>query len=96
MLTYSGGVIDRAAKRGDPEWVGAVLAADGARLISMWRDQCIVSGEPAAPVIQTAAGAEAVLKAAAETVFLGLDDGRRRLSNEPASLWITQKSYPQA
>ena len=38
----------------------------------------------------------AVLKAAAETVFLGLDDGRRRLSNEPASLWITQKSYPQA
>ena len=57
----------------------------------MGRDQCIVSGEPAAPVIRTTAGAEAVLKAAAETVFLGLDDGRRRLSNEPASLWITQK-----
>ena len=76
MLTYSGGVIDRAANnRGDPEWVSAVLAADGARLISMWRDQCIVSGEPAVPVIRTATGAEVVLKAAAETVFLGLDGG---------------------
>jgi NAD+ diphosphatase len=75
VLAYSGGVIDRAAsQRSDPEWVDAVLAAGGARLISMWRDQCIVSGAPAAPVIRAAAGAEAVLEAAAETVFLGLDD----------------------
>jgi NAD+ diphosphatase len=75
VLAYSGGVIDRAAnKRSDPEWVDAVLAAGGTRLICMWRDQCIVAGEPAAPVIRAAAGAGAVLQAAAETVFLGLED----------------------
>ena len=40
----------------------------------MWRDQCVVSGEPAVPVILPAAEAGAVMNAAAEVVFLGLDD----------------------
>jgi len=40
----------------------------------MWRDHCIVSGEPAVPVMLAVAGAGAVLEAAAEMVFLGLDD----------------------
>jgi NAD+ diphosphatase len=42
----------------------------------MWRDQCVVSGEPAVPVIVPAAtaAAGAVLNSAAEVVFLGLDD----------------------
>jgi len=40
----------------------------------MWRDQCVVSGEPAVPVIVPAAEAGAVLNATAEVVFLGLDD----------------------
>jgi NAD+ diphosphatase len=75
VLAYSGSVIDRASnQRSDPGWVDAIRAADGARLIPMWRDQCIVSGEPPAPVILPVAKAAAVLNAAAETVFLGLDD----------------------
>ena len=75
ILAYSGGVIDRAAnQRSDPGWIDATLAKAGTRLIPMWRDQCVVSGEPAVPAIQSAAGAEAVLNVAAEVVFLGLDD----------------------
>ena len=79
VLAYSGGVIDRAAnQRSDPGWIDAILAKAGTRLIPMWRDQCVVSGEPAVPAILPAAGAEAVLSAAAEVVFLGLDDRGRR------------------
>jgi NAD+ diphosphatase len=75
VLAYSGGDIDRAAnQRSDPGWIDAILANAGTRLIPMWRDQCVVSGEPAVPAILPAAGAEAVLNAAAEVVFLGLDD----------------------
>ena len=75
VLAYSGGVIDRAAsQRTEPGWVDAILAQASTRLIPMWRDQCVVSGEPAAPVIVPAAEARAVLDAAAEVVFLGLDD----------------------
>jgi NAD+ diphosphatase len=75
VLAYSGGVIDRAAnQRSDPGWIDATLARAGTRLIPMWRDQCVVSGEPAVPAILPAAGADAVLDSAAEVVFLGLDD----------------------
>jgi NAD+ diphosphatase len=75
VLAYSGSVIDRASnQRSDPGWVDTILAMDGTRLIPMWRDQCIVSGEPAIPAILAVAEAGAVLNAAAETVFLGLDD----------------------
>ena len=74
VLAYSGGLIDRAAsQRNDPGWIDATLARAGTRLIPMWRDQCVVSGEPAVPVIRPAAGPyqEAVLNAAvAENVHV--------------------------
>jgi NAD+ diphosphatase len=80
-LAYSGGTIDRASnQRTDPAFLDATMAAPGAQVIPMWRDRCIVSGDPAVPVLLPASGAGAVLAAAllggaAETVFLGLDDG---------------------
>jgi NAD+ diphosphatase len=75
VLAYSGGTLDRAGnQRADPGFLDATLAAAGTRLIPMWRDQCIVSGEAAVPVMLAAAEAGTVLEAAAETVFLGLDD----------------------
>jgi NAD+ diphosphatase len=90
-LAYSGGVIDRAAtQRTEPGWVDATLARASTRLIPMWRDQCVVSGEPAVPVIVPAAAAGAVLNSAAEVVFLGLDDHggifAADLSSAPESL----------
>jgi NAD+ diphosphatase len=73
VLAYSGGTLDRAAnQRTDPAWVDAIPAAPGTRLIPMWRDQCVVSGD-AVPVVLPAARAAPVLAAAAEPVFLGLD-----------------------
>jgi len=82
VLAYSGGTIDRASnQRTDPAFLAATLAAPGSRVIPMWRDRCIVSGDPAVPVILTASGASgasgfgAVLEAAAETVFLGFGEG---------------------
>src|SRR5690349_3770881 len=75
LLAYSGGFIDRAAnQRSDPGFLDAILAKASTRLIPMWRDHCVVSGEPSVPVILSAAEAGAVLNAAAEVVFLGLDD----------------------
>src|SRR5436190_6419344 len=77
VLAYSGGVIDRAAtQRTEPGWVDATLARASTRLIPMWRDQCVVSGDPAVPIIVPAAtaAAGAVLNSATEVVFLGLDD----------------------
>src|SRR5580704_11086957 len=67
LLAYSGGFIDRAAnQRSDPGFLDATLAKASTRLIPMWRDHCVVSGEPPVPVILPAAEAE--------VVFLGLDD----------------------
>src|SRR5690349_15194964 len=77
VLAYSGGVIDRAAThRTESDWVNATLARASTLLIPMWRDQCVMSGEPAVPVIVPAAtaAAGAVLNSATEVVFLGLDD----------------------
>src|SRR5579862_5992464 len=75
-LAYSGGTIDRASnQRTEPAWVDATLAAAGTRVIPVWQDRCIVSGDPAVPVILPASGAGAILEASVETVFLGLDDG---------------------
>src|SRR6478609_3174646 len=76
VLAYSGGVIDRAAnQRTEPGWVDATLGSSGTRLIPMWRDQCVVSGEPAVPVIVPAAtaAAGAVLNSAADVVFRRLE-----------------------
>jgi hypothetical protein len=63
VLAYSGGTLDRASdQRADPGFLDATLAAAGSRLIPMWRDQCIVSGEPAVPVMLAAAEAGTVLE----------------------------------
>ena len=68
VLAYSGGTLDRASnQRADPGFLDATLAAAGTRLIPMWGDQCIVSGEAAVPVMLAAAEAGAVLEAAADT-----------------------------
>jgi NAD+ diphosphatase len=90
VLAYSGGTIDRAGnQRPDPAWVDAILAAEGARLIPMWRDRCLVSGEPAAPVILPVTEAEAILSVA-DPVFLGLDDDAGIFASDLSQLEETQ------
>ncbi len=87
VLSYSGGWLDRAAdRRSDPQWIAAALAAPGARLVAVWRDECLVSGEQRAPVMLPAARAGAVLDAAGDPVFLGLDDDAAVFAADLSSL----------
>jgi NAD+ diphosphatase len=73
-VPYAGLGLDRATgRRDDPVWV-AVLAADPrARVRPLWRDQCLVAGDPPAPLVLPP-GAVGVADPA-EFVLLGLDGG---------------------
>lgn len=75
ILAYSGGPLDRASgQRADAGWVAGLLDnGTGARLIPMWRDHCLVSGDPPVPAVPAGAAGHAGLRALAEPVFLGLD-----------------------
>jgi NAD+ diphosphatase len=73
-LAYSGRWLDRAnVRRSDPQWVSSLLTVATTRVIPMWRDHCLVSGDPPAPIRLAAADAAAVLAVATEPAFLGLD-----------------------
>ncbi|HTU29393.1 MAG TPA: NAD(+) diphosphatase [Solirubrobacteraceae bacterium] len=70
-VPYAGVRLDRAAdRRRDPAWVSAAAADPGARVHPMWRDQCLVSGDPPVPVTLPLAAAGDV----SELVLLGIDD----------------------
>jgi NAD+ diphosphatase len=73
-LTYSGGFLDRASdRRADPAWVATLLDAPGARLIPLWRDLCLVSGDPPAPVAALGDGRRQPVREVTTPLFLGLD-----------------------
>lgn len=73
-LPYSGGPVDRASyRRGDDGWIAALLDHGGkARLIPVWRDQCLVSGDPPVPVMSSDPKRNAILRDLSAPVFLGL------------------------
>ncbi|HZN20413.1 MAG TPA: NAD(+) diphosphatase [Micromonosporaceae bacterium] len=75
-LAYSGGWLDRGgALRRDPALVEAALRRADATVVPMWQTDCLVRGGPSEPVMLPAGNAAAVLAAADECVFLGLDAG---------------------
>ena len=72
-MAYGGGWLDRAgALRADPGWVAARLADRASVVLPLWRDRCLV-GPDRTPLRRGVADAAALLAAADETVFLGLD-----------------------
>src|SRR5579863_7848685 len=76
-IPYAGLSLDRATdRRADPAWVAARAADGRARVWPLWRDQCLVAGDPPVPVT-LAAGAAGGLDPAgvgpAGLVLLGLD-----------------------
>jgi NAD+ diphosphatase len=72
-MPYSGGPLDRASGfRGDVGWVAALLDGPAARLIPLWQDHCLVSGDPPAPIICDDPGRNAALRELSAPVFLGL------------------------
>jgi NAD+ diphosphatase len=74
-LMYSGGPLDRASyRRTDPGWIAGLLDdVSTARLIPVWRDHCLVSGDPPRPVMPVGPGRHATLRELSTPVFLGLD-----------------------
>jgi NAD+ diphosphatase len=67
--------LNRASdRRADAGWIDGILDADaGTRLIPMWRDKCLVSGDPPVPVISADPRRRAILREVTVPVFLGLD-----------------------
>jgi NAD+ diphosphatase len=74
-LAYSGCLLDRAsARRADTGWIAALLDdVTSTRLIPLWRDHCLVSGDPPVPLMSADPGRCASLRDQSEPVFLGLD-----------------------
>ncbi len=69
---YAGLRLDRAAyRRGDDAWVAAVTADPRARVRPLWQDQCLVRGDPPAPLLLTT---ESIGVDSARLVLLGVDD----------------------
>ncbi len=73
-LAYSGGYLDRASyRRSDPGWIGALLDSPQTRLIPVWRDHCLVSGDPPAPVTVLDGSRRRPVRELGTPLFLGLD-----------------------
>ena len=74
-LMYSGCPLDRASyRRADPGWIAGLLGdVPAARLIPVWRDHCLVSGDPPLPVMSADPSRHATLREVSAPVFLGLD-----------------------
>ena len=74
-VPYSDCRLDRAAgRRTDESWIARLLHdAPGARLIPLWRDHCLVSGDPPEPVISADPARRARLGEVTPPVFLGMD-----------------------
>jgi NAD+ diphosphatase len=71
MVPYAGLGLDRATdRREDPGWVAAQVADGRARVWPMWRDQCLVAGDPAVPVAVPVGEVDS-----GELVLLGVGDG---------------------
>ncbi|MGH3395196.1 MAG: NUDIX domain-containing protein, partial [Streptosporangiaceae bacterium] len=71
---YAGLSLDRLPeRREDPGLVAALAADPKARVVPLWRDQCLVAGDPPSPVVLPA---DAIDDAGqAQLVLLGLDNG---------------------
>jgi NAD+ diphosphatase len=70
-LGYAGLGLDRGGdRRADPEWVAGLAADPRAVVRPLWRDQCLVAGDPPVPLVLPAGGVEPE-----RLVFLGLHDG---------------------
>jgi NAD+ diphosphatase len=77
-LSYSGGGLDRVGyQRLDPAWVAHLLAEAELGVIPLWRERCMVSGDPPTPVKLDAEAARVLVSGDPDAVLLGLDGTRR-------------------
>lgn len=70
---FAGAFVDRSGeKRKDPEWIAAASAGTDSRFLPVWRDRCLIGGDPPRLRMLEASAAGGVPAADAELVFLGL------------------------
>ncbi len=73
IIPYAGLCLDRALdRRQDPAWVAATTGDPRARVLPLWRDRCLVAGDPPAPVLAPVAAIDD--SDASRLVLLGIGD----------------------
>ncbi|HTX82485.1 MAG TPA: NAD(+) diphosphatase [Streptosporangiaceae bacterium] len=73
-VPYAGLGLDRATdRREDPAWAAALAAEPRARVRPLWRDQCLIAGDPPVPLVLKVADLDEADPQ--RLVLLGLDDG---------------------
>jgi NAD+ diphosphatase len=49
---FAGAFVDRSGeRRKDPDWLGEALASKECRFVPVWREQCLVAGDPGSTVL---------------------------------------------
>lgn len=72
-MGYAGLGLDRGGdRRADPAWIAGLAADPRAIVRPLWRDQCLVAGEPPAPLALPVGTVDGIDPA--RLVFLGLDE----------------------
>ncbi|MGH3375719.1 MAG: NAD(+) diphosphatase [Actinoallomurus sp.] len=71
---YAGLGLDRGGdQRADEDWVAGLVTDPRALVRPLWRDQCLVTGEPPEPLVLPVGAVDGLDPA--RLVFLGIDDG---------------------
>src|SRR5580692_3471884 len=74
MIPYTGVGLDRGTdRREDAGWVAGLVAGGRGRVWALWRDQCVVAGDPAEPVAVPVGAVGAAERD--RLVLLGVSDG---------------------
>jgi NAD+ diphosphatase len=72
-VPYAGLGLDRALdRREDPAWAAALMTDPRTRIRPLWRDECLVAGEPPLPLVLKAGALDGA--DSGQLVLLGLDD----------------------
>ncbi len=70
---FAGAFVDRSGeKRKDPDWIAAAATGPDCRFVPVWRDRCLVGGDPPRLRLLDASFAADLPAAHEELVFLGL------------------------
>ncbi len=87
-MPYAGLSLDRATdRRADPAWVAGLTADPRARVRPLWRDQCLVAGDPPAPCKLLVGAVDGA--GPADLVLLGLDGGAPDFALDLSDLTLT-------
>jgi len=86
-VPYAGLGLDRAGgRREDPAWVAGLAADPRARVRPLWRDQCLVAGDPPVPRVLPVAAVDG--GDPARLVLLGLDGGTAEFAVDLSDLGL--------